>query len=249
MAIRKTDPVAKAKAKAQAEALIESPDDQMARLAGELESDIVCGRLHPRERLTEDDLMKRFSVKRHSVRELLAKLEQMGLVERRKNVGAVVRDYSIRQVQELYAMRSLLEMQAAKLIPLPLPERQLQTLIAIQDKHDLAVQAHDTQGVFSANMAFHIALFALADNEVLQQAITEYARQSHPIRFSSLTSADCREQSRTEHWRIIEALKSGDRESLVQTCGAHLLPSRDVYLKAQQLRQAGLNPNSTASAH
>ena len=83
-------------------------------IARQLEEDIVIGRLHPRERLVEDDLMARFEVKRHVVREALATLDRMGLVERRRNVGALVRFFSSQQVQELYALRSLLEVEAAR---------------------------------------------------------------------------------------------------------------------------------------
>ena len=36
-----------------------------------LEHDIIFGRLHPRERLIEDELMERFSAKRHTIRTAL----------------------------------------------------------------------------------------------------------------------------------------------------------------------------------
>lgn len=49
-----------------------------------VEEDIVFGKLHPRERLVEEELMARFSIKRHVARDLLMNLERMGLVERRK---------------------------------------------------------------------------------------------------------------------------------------------------------------------
>ena len=39
--------------------------------------------------------------------------------------------------------------------------------------------------VFRINLAFHQELFALAGNDTLHKAITEYARQTHPIRFAS----------------------------------------------------------------
>jgi len=36
---------------------------------------------------------------------------------------------------------------------------------------------------------------------------------------------------------MIEALKNGDIDALVALCAAHLLPSRDSYLEAQQYRR------------
>ena len=204
----------------------------MAAMTSKLEEDIIFGRLHPRERLIEEELMQHFGVKRYVVREVLAALDRMGLIERRKNVGALVRSFTIREVAELYAVRGLLETEAARLIPLPIPEDSLAGLLAIQEQHDEAVLASSPPRVFRANLAFHQALFELTGNQTLQQAIAEYARQTHPIRFSALAAADYRERARSEHWHMIDALRAGDRETLVALCAEHLLPSRDVYLAA-----------------
>lgn len=200
-----------------------------------LEDDIVFGRLHPRERLVEDALMERFDIKRHVVRDVLTRLEGLGLVERRKNVGALVRSFSGQEIVELYAMRELLETQAARLIALPVDAPLLRALIEVQREHDAAVQADNLHRVFRSNQRFHQLLFALAPNTVLVQAIEEYSRKTHPIRFLSLVSGTYREQARQDHWQMIEALQRGDRKSLVKLCATHLTPSREAYLKAHQL--------------
>jgi DNA-binding GntR family transcriptional regulator len=147
-----------------------------------------------------------------------------------------VRSFSAREVEELYALRGLLETQAARLIPLPVNTHQLQALTAIQREHDDAVAAQDPRRVFRVNLAFHQALFALAGNQVLQQAIAEYARRTHSIRFLSLLTAGYRQRAQQEHWHIIEALQRGDRDLLVAVCHEHLLPSRDAYLAAHRLK-------------
>ena len=84
-----------------------------------LEEDIIFGRLRPRERLVEDDIMKRFGVKRHVVRQALMRLESMGLVTRAPNKGALVRDFSLHELDQIYEMRELLQERAVERIPLP----------------------------------------------------------------------------------------------------------------------------------
>ncbi len=199
-----------------------------------LEEDIVLGRLHPRERLIEDDLMQRFDLKRHAVRELLAELARLGLAERRKNIGSEVRSFAPRDVIELYEMRELLETQAARLVPCPADAAALQALVAIQREHDAAVDAEDPRQVFRSNLRFHQALFGMCGNGVLVRAIQEYARQTHPIRFGTLVTPEYRRQARHEHWAMIEALREGRRDDLVALCRAHLRPSRDAYLAANR---------------
>jgi len=195
-----------------------------------LEEDIVLGSLHPRERLIEDDLIRRFGFKRHAAREVLAELARRGLVERRKNIGCEVRAFEPREVAELYQLRELLEAEAARTLPCPLPAQSLRELVDIQREHDRAVAAGDPREVFHANQRFHQALFGFCANGVLQKAIQEYARQTHAIRFSSLVDASYRERARQEHWAMIAALEAGERDALIRLCREHLAPSRDAYL-------------------
>lgn len=201
-------------------------------LVGELEEDIVLGILPPMARLVEDDLMVRFDVRRHIVRAALAKLAHMGLVEHRKNVGALVRSYERAEVMDLYGVRELLEGQAAALMPCPPDAAALRHLQSLQRLHDEAVKAHDARAIFRANMAFHAALFALCPNHVLVGAIDYYARQTHAIRFGSAGSSHTQARSRAEHHAIIDALKAGQRAELVRLCKEHIMPSRDEYLSA-----------------
>lgn len=201
-------------------------------IAHVLEEDIVLGGLHPCQRLVEDELMERFAAKRHAVRDALALLERMGLVERKRNVGALVRHFSAQEVVELYELRILLEAAAARRMPLPAGRKAVQLLRSLQKEHDKAVQAEDVRSVFHSNKAFHEAFFGLCGSAVLVQAIGEYARRTHAIRFGALSTAEQRERSRAEHHAMIQAVEAGERQQLVQLCRQHLLPSRDAYLRA-----------------
>jgi len=201
-----------------------------------LEEEIVLGTLHPRERLVEDDLMARFGLKRHAVRNVLAELEQMGLVERKRNIGALVKAYTIEEVEHLYEVRELLETHCVRLIQLPVPEDRLQTLLAIQHAHDDAVERGDLRQVFRLNVRFHRELFSLAENPVLVEAISNHAQRAHSMRSSTIAMPTQLERSRQDHWALINALRGGDVDALVSLCREHLSPSKEAYIQAQKLR-------------
>lgn len=205
-----------------------------------LEEDIVLGRLHPRERLIEDELMKRFAAKRHVVRRGLAELEQMRIVERVPNRGAVVRAYREDEIQQLYVLRNLLEGHAARLIPMPMDTPDIADIRATQAIHDAAVARGDLGAVFHANVRFHELLFSKTGNVYLAEAIRQFALRTHGIRFYCLTYPGYLEQARREHWQMIEAIECCDRESLVRLCNQHLLASRQCYEKV-----AGIRSNTT----
>jgi DNA-binding GntR family transcriptional regulator len=198
-------------------------------LVAALEEDIVLGRLHPRERLVEDDLIARFGASRHQVRQALVELTHMGLVERFPNRGALVRSYTDKEIHCLYALRDLLEAEAARLIPFPVDPIALTELKAIQIRHDRAVSDGDLVELFRSNYAFHRRLFACCGNPFLIEAIEAAALRAHGIRFLPMRNPRNREMSRRQHHAIIEALERQDWDELVRLCRLHLVGLKDAY--------------------
>ena len=211
-------------------------EDGASVIAATLEEDIVLGLLAPRVRLVEDDLMERFAAKRHVVRDALAQLESAGLLERRRNIGSMVKAFSRDEVIHLYEMRELLELEAMRRIALPLDRDALEQLRRIQTGHDAAIQQQDPRGIFRTNQEFHRLLFAQCGNVFLSQSIEDFARQTHAIRFGTLMSRERQLQSQKEHHELLAVLAEGEgsRERLIRLTADHLVPPRDHYLKAQE---------------
>ena len=209
--------------------------DGASAIAATLEEDIVLGLLPPKVRLVEDELMERFEAKRHVVREALNQLESVGLVERKRNIGALVKTFSKAEVVHLYEMRELLEAESMRKIPLPLSNGALQELHRIQAGHDAAILKQDPRNIFRTNQEFHRLLFAQCGNAFLCQSIEDFARRTHAIRFGALMSRERQLQSQKEHHEFLAVLAEGDRERLINLTIAHLVPPRDHYLKAQEM--------------
>jgi DNA-binding GntR family transcriptional regulator len=204
--------------------------DEVSRIAGLIELDIVFGRLKPRERLVEDDLIARFETKRHVVRSVLQELERLGILVRHKNRGASVRDFPPREVEELYDVRATLQRRAAEIIPLPAPRELVDALEALHLKHCRADS--DLRRVFELNNSFHDTLFSACGNRHLAEAIGHYAWLAHAIRSYRMGDPHLLEQARHEHGQMIEALRRGDRAALVRLCVEHINPSKEIYLRS-----------------
>lgn len=203
---------------------------EFTRVVEQLEEDIVFGRLRPRERLVEDDLINRFEVKRHIVRQVLAELEKRNLVVRQRGRGARVYDYSPEEVRELYGFRKVLESTAASLIPLPASQALIDELTELHLTYAEAVEREDLRTIFRTNILFHQVLFGACGNRYLAEATNLYATKSNVVRFYAGQGAKKFAGSRDEHGEIIEALKAGDRERLVDLCIRHQSPSTKAYI-------------------
>ncbi len=213
--------------------------ERMRPVADAIEEEIVLGWLLPRERLIEEELAARFGVKRHLVREALAELERVGLVERIPNKGAAVKLLEPDAVRQIYSVREALETLAAEQIPLPASGEVLAQLRSIQERHAAAVESGDARAAFRANMAFHETLFAACGNRHLVELIQMMAQKVHGARSFTAASPEHLALARDEHAAMILALEAGDRARLVGLCRAHLAPSRDAYIAAVERRLGG----------
>jgi DNA-binding GntR family transcriptional regulator len=199
-------------------------------IARALEDDIIFGRLAPGTRLTEDMLLARFAVTRHFARQALVQLESMGIVVRERNRGATVRSLTAQQVKEIYAVRELLQRQAALWIPLPAPDSLIAELNAIHEEHGRHIEAGFLRGVHETNDRFHLTLFGACGNAHLVQSIELYMRLSLPVRANSMANTASLRVSHEHHRLMIDMLKGTDNWVLAQLCVDHLQPSKARYL-------------------
>ncbi|KQT45773.1 GntR family transcriptional regulator [Devosia sp. Leaf420] len=204
------------------------PED--VKIVRALEEDIIFGRLAPGSRLTEDKLLSRFPVTRHFVRQALVQLEQMGVVVRERNKGATVRSLTPSEVEQIYAVRELVQRQAALMIPLPAPQGLIDELQEIHKEHGEHIEAGYLRGVHETNDRFHLTLFGACGNKYLVQAIELYMRYSLPVRANSMADRAALDISHSQHRLMIEMLGGRDNWVLAQLCVDHLQPSKKRYI-------------------
>lgn len=236
----------RAPAAGAARSLREAPPDPDARqhtmanvIARHLEEDIVLGRRHPRERLVEQDLCDRFETHRGDVRLALFELEKKGIVERIPNRGALVRDLTPREVLEIYAVREEVEVMAARILPLPVAEKDLSTLEDLQTRHSAAIDNDDMLTVFYANLEFHQTLFGLCGNSCLIETIKQLEQKVYGIRFYANAFPEALERARADHVDMIRALRASRRDEFVALTRRHLQPSPKAYIRAYERRFSG----------
>jgi len=210
--------------------------DPLQHVVAALQEDIVLGRLSPGARLVEEDLADQLKIKRHVLRQALVELERFGLVERKRNRGATVRQLTLDDVAQIYAVRRILERAAAEQMPLPLNKAELWAIEAAQRRHDTAIAAGDAKAVFRANFEFHEALFAACGNPYLAAAIDDFRKKTHVVWSYAIVRPQYFRNAQREHKAMLKSIRESDRKKLIELCAQHLNISRNAYVETRQLR-------------
>jgi DNA-binding GntR family transcriptional regulator len=210
-------------------------DAQAARVIDAIKADIIVGRLRPREHLVEDEIAARWGTSRHVVRAALLILERMGLVVRRPNRGAVVRDFSVEQVTQIYEVRMVLQAEAARLVPCPATPSTLADLDGIHTDYCRALDAEDLLQVNVLNDAFHRRIWATCPNGYLADLIERLWVETTGIRWYGVGDVGLLAGSRRDHRLMIDQLRLGDRAGFVDLAVAHILPPLEAFRRAHGL--------------
>jgi DNA-binding GntR family transcriptional regulator len=205
------------------------PGNAVPALVARISEDILFGRLLPRERLVEDDLIARTGATRHAVRAALQALVRDGLVVHQQNRGAQVRSFSPEEVEEITAVREVLHAEAARRIPLPADPGLLLRLRAIEAAHASAVERADLSAIHAENDRFHETLFGACGNRYLVAAIRDHARMSLAFRCHAMADPALARRARDEHRAMLSAIEKGDREALVRLCIGHTSFAKRAY--------------------
>jgi DNA-binding GntR family transcriptional regulator len=190
-------------------------------IADKLRLAIGHGELKPGMQLGEADLARKLGVSRGPLREGMQRLTQEGLLISIRNRGLFVIDMTPDDVRDMYLAREAIERAAALQIILRGDHAAAGTaLAAIADR--MVGADGDPAAVGELDIAFHELLVRLAGSPRLsrmhQTSITETRMCIHALEETYLAT-DARA---VEHFRLAEAIRTGDTERTVQLLTAHM---------------------------
>lgn len=202
----------------------------------EIKAFIVQQRLRPGDSLpTEGELAQQLGVSRNSVREAVKGLEGLGVLEARAGTGLFVRDFSVDalldhlaygmlfdvdSLSDILGVRLALETGMAKAVVTGLTPGQLAELDGIL----VEWKASAERGAYPPTLdrAFHEALYANVDNELLIKILDSFWRVFYEAREHALvTEVDNPIGTYDVHVAINDALKARDLSQLTVALEVH----------------------------
>lgn len=180
------------------------------------------------DRLIQEDLAVALGVSRMPIREALFRLEMEGLVEMVPHKGAVVKNISKQDIEEIYYLRANLEgVAAAKSLNHLSPEdvMKLEELVE-QMETDVGEQAIEQFTMH--NGQFHQLLRKGCEWKRIHMII-EQLSMGYPFYFPSLFPETI-EKSQQEHKAILQSVKDKDPVKLRQLMELHISRTGEILL-------------------
>lgn len=174
---------------------------------------IVNGNLKAGSRVSEPELAERYGISRTPIREAFRQLESEGYLTVIPRRGAVVSQFSPKDVEEFYAIKSIMEGYAARQACQRLSDKDLDRLQAINDKLAELARLGDIKHFFKVHSEFHDLFIKAADNEKLRELIAGLVTKFQRLRFTSLNLPGRMAVSVQEHEKIIDAFRRKDADT------------------------------------
>lgn len=171
---------------------------------------IISGNMKAGSRISEPEMAERFGISRTPIREAFRQLESEGYLTVIPRKGAVIRSFTPKDVEEFYAVKSILEGYAARLACARLSDKEIDRLEAINNRLEELCQQNDTKHFFKVHNDFHALFIKAADNEKLREIHSSLVERFQRLRFTSLSLPGRMEISVQEHRKIIEAFRARD---------------------------------------
>lgn len=192
---------------------------------------IISGQFPPGMRLMELQLAEEMGVSRTPVREAIRKMELEGLVVMIPRRGAYVADISIKDINEVYEVRTALDVLSAGLAAERIDKSEIQEMRELLAEEAALVEARDYPKIIDNDTAFHDVIYRASGNTLCMNIISNLREQITAIRGRSMPYPGRVEIMLKEHRAIFDAIAAGKVEKAQEAVRTHMENAEQTLLK------------------
>lgn len=200
----------------------------------ELKRRILEGELQTGQRIWAADLVEEMGVSMAPVKDALIVLQGEGLIVNVPRRGAIVREFSLKEVVDLYDIRAMVECEAIQrgFVAGKINEEMIEELVRLNEllgQERLGETFAKNERAYELDWKFHNVLLSGCDNLLLVDWYKKLNTQSQIIRLASYNAGPRGEQTYLEHKAIITALQNGDVEQTTAAVKGHLFSIESAF--------------------
>ena len=212
------NPKLKTKAEAAEESAVRTSD-----VVNLLREQIRLGRLVPRQRLVEADIVQATGASRSKVREALRRLESEGLVSIEEFRGASVRHLSMDEVRQIYKARMALEGMAAGDFARADAARLKKQLEKLQNGMNALERSGRHEKFAQLNDAWHALIIEGSGNRYAAQFLSQLSVPVYRLLFTTFYNAQRIDRANADHKVITHAIVEGRADDAERAMRNHIL--------------------------
>ena len=201
------------------------------RVYHKIRDNILSGVYKENEELKEVTIGEELGVSRTPVREAFRQLELEGLIQIIPNKGAYVTGITIKDVEDIYMMRSKLEGLAARWATTNITKEQMEEMeenIYLSEFH--ASKGHMEQIAVLDNR-FHEIIYEACNSKMLEHQLRDFHEYVLRVRKMTLSQFKRSSESTKEHREIMEAIKAGDADRAEEAANRHIVNAYDNMIR------------------
>jgi DNA-binding GntR family transcriptional regulator len=188
----------------------------------EIRDAIRSGKLKPGERLIETQLAEEMQISRFPIREALRYLEKEGLVETKPFKGTHVAQFTEKDMEELYSLRSSLEELAVRILIEHLDEMKIKKLEKIIQAMQKASQNGNLDQMIFEDLRFHQTICELSGHRKLLEVWRTLESQLQVFLTIEKDFFETAYQYVSTHDPLMEAIKDRNIKSAEKAIREHL---------------------------
>ena len=193
-----------------------------SRVFHTIREDILNGKYQANEELKEKSIGEEMCVSRTPVREALRQLELEGLVHIIPNKGAFVENVTLKDIKDIYEIRSLLEGLCARWAANNITKEQLEELEETVFLSDFHFSKENWDQMVELDNRFHEIVYEACGSKELTRVLRDYHHYLQRIRKITLEQKTRARASMDEHCKIAEALKARDAVEAERCASIHI---------------------------
>jgi DNA-binding GntR family transcriptional regulator len=213
------------------------------QVIGAVRDAIHAGELQPGELYSVYQLAERLHTSRTPVREALLRLAEAGMIQFERNRGFRVLRRDAREVAEIFELRMLLEVPAARAAATHADDALLAGLRAELDQMCAAATAGDEARFMSHDRRFHELMLASSGNGTLVGIVSNLRDSTMTLGASTAGASRSLGDIADEHLPILDALAARSPERAADAVAAHLAHTAHLLLT-----QLGADPSAVRSS-
>ena len=183
-----------------------------AKVFYHLQNNILNGVYKTGELLTESRLCEELGVSRTPIREAIRQLELEGLVHSVPNKGVFVNGISLKDIEDIYTIRMLIEGLAARWAAENITDEESAELKEALDLEEFYTAKNDSENLLKLDSKFHDTIFRASKSRPLMHVLSMFHHYVQKARIASLESPERAKRVLEEHKAIYGAIAEKNSE-------------------------------------